>query len=367
MTRSSTLAATIILAAAVITLAAQNTQTVDVAPVVARGLARSRVLPGELLPFESVALSARVAGYVRDVLVDRGSLVSRGQVLATIDAPELLAHRAEAEAKLAQTRATHAEAEARLAALQSTSASLESAAKTEGAVAENELVQARKAVDAQAALVRAIDAQTAAAAAAVDAIKRLEAYLTLTAPFDGVITERNVHPGALVGPPGAASALLKLEQTRRLRLVVPVPEADVAGVTRGAAVTFKVPAHPSVDFHGKVARVGQSIDPRTRTMAIELDVDNTDSRLAPGMYPDVQWPIAGRDAALVVPRTSVVTTTERMFVIRVRDGKAEWVDVRRGTADKDVVEVFGALKPGDEVVVRGSDEIREGTRLTAHR
>jgi RND family efflux transporter MFP subunit len=290
-------------------------------------------------------------------------------VLLTIDAPELTAQQAEAEAKLAAVRAQQAEGQAKLVAAQNTYDSLKAASATKGAVAENELVQALKAADAVRAAVGALDAQVRAAQAVVQAQRQLQRYLSLTAPFDGVITERNVHPGALVGPQAGASALplLRLENVRRLRLVVAVPEADVAAITRGAEVEFTVPAYPGIVFHGRVARRSASIDPRTRTMAVELDVMNTDGRLAPGMYPDVRWPARSGAQSLVVPKTSVVVTTERVFVIRVRGDRAEWVDVKRGLADKDVTEVFGDLKAGDEVVVRGTDEIRQGSLVAPRR
>ena len=285
--------------------------TVDVTPVVSRPVAQTRSIAGELLPFESVAIHARVSGYVRSVSVDRGSQVKRGQTLALLDAPEILARRAEAEARLAAARSQLVEARAKLVALENTSASLKAASATAGAVSGNELVQAEQAVAAQQALMTALESQVGAATAAVDATRQQERYLTVVAPFEGVITERGVHPGALVGPQAgtAAPPLFRLEQTRRLRLVVAVPEAGLGLVTRGTSVDFSVPAHPGASFSAPVARIAGSVDPRTRTMAIELDVTNADGRLAPGMYPSVRWP-ARRDApSLLVPRTSVVTTT----------------------------------------------------------
>ncbi len=179
-----------------------------------------------------------------------------------------------------------------------------------------------------------------------------------------MITERYVHPGALAGPTsGSAGPLLRLEQQSRLRLVVAVPEADVAGIAGGATVSFTVSAYREETFHGVVARVARSIDPRTRTMPVELDVRNPGGRLAPGMYADVQWPVRRSRPALLVPPSSIVTTTERSFVIRLRNAKAEWVNVARGPAAGDLIEVFGPLRAGDEIVRRGSDEIREGTPL----
>jgi RND family efflux transporter MFP subunit len=312
---------------------------------------------------------ARVSGFVDRVLVDRGSEVRRGQTLVVVTAPELLAQQAEAEAKAAAVRAQQAEAQARIIGAQSTYEGLKAASATKGAVAANELVQAHKAVDALTATATALEAQVRAAEAFVQAQRQLQSYLQITAPFDGVITERNVHPGALVGPQAGAGAppLLRLENIHRLRLVVAVPEADIAAVARGTDVEFTVPAHPSVVFHGRVARLAGTVDPKTRTMAVELDVSNTGGKLAAGMYPDVRWPVRSSAQSLVVPKTSVVVTTERVFVIRVRGGHAEWVDVKRGVADKDAIEVFGDLKAGDEVMVRGTDEIRQGAAVTPHR
>ncbi|HEY6393265.1 MAG TPA: efflux RND transporter periplasmic adaptor subunit, partial [Bryobacteraceae bacterium] len=206
-----------------------------------------------------------------------------------------------------------------------------------------------------------------AAQAAVRASRDLERYLSVTAPFAGVITNRFVHPGALVGPGNdGAEGLLELQQVARLRLVVAVPETNVAGIVRGGHVSFTVPAYSGRTFSGVVARVSPAIDAKTRTMAVELDVQNGRGLLSPGMYPEVSWPVRGL-AALLVPATSVVTTTERTFVIRIREGRAEWVNVKRGAGEGDLVEVQGALHAGDVVVRRGTDEIREGSAVQAKR
>src|SRR5438270_9915884 len=107
-----------------------------------------------------------------------------------------------------------------------------------------------------------------------------------------------------------------------------------------------------------IARIAHSLDEKTRTENVELDVINRDGALSPGMYPTVSWPVRSQRPALLVPLTSVVTTTERVFVIRVRDGRAEWVDVREGPSAGDQVEVAGALQPGDLVIRRATDEMR---------
>jgi RND family efflux transporter MFP subunit len=192
----------------------------------------------------------------------------------------------------------------------------------------------------------------------------LQSYLNISAPFAGVVTERMVHPGALVGP-GNDSPLLVVQQVSRLRLVVPVPEEDVAGIVNGASVPFQVPATAERTYSGKIARISHTLDAKTRTMAVELDVMNPDGALAPGMYASVKWPVRRSRPALFVPKTSVVTTTERTFLVRDRGGKAEWVDVKKGVSDGDLVEVIGNLKAGDKVVRRATDEMRDGTPLQA--
>jgi len=176
------------------------------------------------------------------------------------------------------------------------------------------------------------------------------------------VTDRLVHPGALVGP-NSNSPLLIIQEVSRLRLVVAVPEENVGGIARGATVSFRVPAYAERMFSGTVARIPRALDPKTRSMPVELDVQNRDQLLAPGMYPTVNWPVRSSQQILLVPKTSVVTTTERTFVIRDKNGRAEWVDVRKGAADGDLIQIIGPLKAGDRVVKRATDEIREGTPL----
>jgi RND family efflux transporter MFP subunit len=342
--------------------ASAHAQTAAPAPVVSKPVSRTIDLPAEILPFLTVSLHAKVPGYVERVLVDRGSVVKQGDVLVALTAPELKTRIAEAESKVQAAESDRRQAEAQLAALQSTLDRLKKAAETPGAVAGNELMLAEKQVDSTQELVRSRRQATAAAQSLVQAQKELEAYLTITAPFDGVVTDRFAHPGALAGP-GADTALLIIQQVAHLRLVVPVPEEDVGGVAAGASVPFRVPAYPERKFSGTVARIAHVLDPKTRTMPVELDVSNPDGSLAPGMYPTVTWPVRHSRPALFVPKTSVVTTTERTFVIRSAGGRAEWVDVKKGAADGDLIEVIGNLHAGDTVVRRATDELRDGSPI----
>ena len=336
---------------------------VDVVRVVSKAVDRQVKLPGEFQPYLAVPIYAKVSGFVKSVNVDRGSVVRQGQVLATLEAPEMQAQVVEAQSKAQALELQRAEAAAKLASAQSTYERLKAASATPGVVAENDVVVAQKTMEAAQALVRSYEDSIKAAQAQVQAVKQLQQYLTIKAPFEGIITERNVHPGALVGPGTGATPLLRLHQVSRLRLVVAVPEALVGAMVKGARVSFTVPAYPGETFYGMLNLIAHDLDEKTRTMAVELDVRNADMRLGAGMYPEVQWPVRRPQPSLLVPPTAIVATTERTFVIRVRNGVAEWVNVARGARVGDLVEVFGALKDGDVIVRRGTDEIREGAKV----
>ena len=264
-----------------------------------------------------MSLHAKVAGYVKRVLVDRGSVVREGQPLVEITAPELQARIAEAQSKVQAAESDRLQAEAQLAAAQSTYERLKKAAETPGAVAGNEIVQVEKQVEAGQALVRSRQQASRAAEAAAEAQKNLEAYLRIAAPFEGVITDRLVHPGALAGP-AAGAPLLVLQQISHLRLVVPVPEEDVGGLVRLAqrlvprsrlsgACLFRdggadrPRSRPQDPHHAGRAGCGQ---PRWLARARHVSA--------------VAWPVRRSQPSLWVPRTAVVTTTERTFVIRDR-------------------------------------------------
>jgi membrane fusion protein, multidrug efflux system len=340
-------------------------QSSDLVAVVAKPVSRTIDLTGEIAPYLSVSLHARVQGYVDLILVDRGSVVKRGDLLAELSAPEMAAQIAQAQSRVQAAESERLQAEAQLSAAQSTSERMQRAAQTPGAIAGNEVIQAEKQVEVVKALLNSRQQAIRAAEATVRSLMDMQAYLKITAPFDGVVTDRMVHPGALVGP-GADSVLLVIQQVSRLRLIVAIPEEDVGGIVPGAKVNFTVPAHPERTYAGAVARIAQVLDQKTRTMPVELDVLNHDGSLAPGMYPTVKWPVQRTQPALFVPRTSIVTTTERTFVVRNQDGRAQWVNVRKLATEGDFVEVLGDLKAGDLIVRRATDEIREGTLLQTH-
>ena len=342
--------------------ASASAQPVRLVKVISKPVARTTELPGEFFPFFSVELHAKVTGYVEKVLVDRGSVVKEGQLLVQLSAPEMQARVSQAEAQVIAAESEQAQATAQLFAAESSYEKLQDAAKTPGTVAENDLIQAKQQQNAAQALVQSRQRTVESLKSNLKSQQDLVAYLRVTAPFGGVITTRYAHPGALAGP-GSDAALLQLDQVSRLRLAVAVPEAELEGVAKGVKVDFTVPAHPNRTFSGTIARQAHALDMKTRTMPVELDVRNTDGLLAPGMYPSVLWPVERAKPSLLVPATSLVTTTERLFVIRDDDGRAKWVDVRKGATVGNLIEVDGNLKAGDEIVEHATDEIREGTQI----
>jgi membrane fusion protein, multidrug efflux system len=341
---------------------------VEVVKVSSKTLSITVRLPGELQPYEAVAVFPKVTAYVDSIGVDRGSRVRTGQLMVRLVAPEVAAERAEAQSKLQAVEAQRAESEAKLNADQSTYDRLKSASATPGVVAGNDLEIAQRAVDADKARVQASRESAEAAKSALQSIAELEGYLHVRAPFDGVVTERNVHPGSLVGPASSASnsavPMVRVEKEDKLRLVVAVPERYAAGIGTASKVEFGVPAFPSQVFSGTVARIAHSVDVRTRTMPVELDVNNAAGHLSSGMFPEVLWPVRRTDPTLFVPVSAVARTTEATFVIRIRDGNTEWVNVQTGELDGKSIEVFGPLRDGDMVAARGTDELRPASHVT---
>ena len=368
-------------------------RTVVVTRVSLQLLKRNENLPADLLAYRDVAIYPKISGFVQWIGVDRGSVVKAGQTLIRLSAPEISAERAggqkeamaasderkEAQAELESVKEQQHEAEANLKAERDTYNRLNEASSYPGIIPKNDLEIAEQKALADEAKVKFYQKKRNALAARIQGAANkeksalesarsradIESYLRLTAPFDGLVTERNVHEGSFVNAPsdGKTQPLLRIQQRSLLRLVVPVPETELGTIAPGASVQFKVTAFAGETFVGIIRRIGGSVDLNTRTMPIELDVANASGRLAPGMYAEVSWPVRPRHASLLVPKTAVVKTTERTFVIRVKNGMTEWVDVKVGSPMGPLVEVFGDLADGDVIVVRGTDELRAGKKV----
>lgn len=341
---------------------------VSVTRVIAQRLSATVRLPAQLMPYEAVDVYPKVTGYVKWIKVDRGSKVRKGELIAQLEAPELMAQRAEADSKFQSAESQLAAGEAKLEADEATYQRMKAAAKTPGVVAPNDLEVAQKAAQSDQANVAALEKSVKAAQDALHAVTQLEDYLNITAPFDGQVTTRYVHPGALVGPaggPGAMTPIVRVQTLTRDRLVVPVPEYDVAGIPKGTEVAFTVPSFPGRIFKAPIARISGAVDIKTRTMPVELEVRDPSGELDPGTFCEVEWPVRRTYPTLFVPASAVASDLERTFVIRVRNDHTKWVDVKAGATSGRLVEVFGGLKEGDDVAVRGTNELPSGIRVKA--
>ncbi len=340
--------------------------TMSTVGVVSRKLQTTISLPAQLIPYESVDIYPKVTGFVETVTVDRGSRVRRGQLLVRLTAPELNSQRAQADAAVRTAQAQLAATQAKLASDHGTYLHMEAAAKTPGVLAENDVTVAGQTVSADQGSVQAAEQSVAAARDAARGVTQMESYLIITAPFDGVVTTRNLHPGALIGPasPGA-EPILQIIDDRRLRLVTPVPEAQVGEMKAGTPVSFAVPAYPGQSFKAPIERISREVSQTSRTMPVELDVLNRDGKLAPGSFATVSWPLERSYPTLFVPASAVTSDQQHTFVIRVTEGRAEWVTVQTGQTFNGEIEVFGDLKAEDQVVKVATDAIHSGDKVQA--
>ncbi|WP_091163065.1 efflux RND transporter periplasmic adaptor subunit [Mucilaginibacter sp. P25] len=330
---------------------AVETPTVQIVPVTKGRLSSNITIPGELIPYQQVDLYAKTNSYVKKLLVDIGSEVKQGQLLAVLEAPEINSQLAAAQSRIKQFEAVYFASKATYDRLVSTS-------KTPGTVSQNDLEQAEAKKNAD-------EANIDAAKSGLKEVSANLAYLEIRAPFDGVITSRNVNLGAYVGPGGKSTdPLFTVQDQGRLRLVVSVPEIYTGALSSKSEVNFTVRALPSQKFTAQVKRIAGALDEKLRAERLEMDVYNKDKKLLPHMFAEVSVPLPAGDSTYVVPKTAVATSTEKVFVIKVVDHKAVWVDVKKGLSNGDSIEIFGGdLKPDDKLVKAASDEIRNGSTL----
>lgn len=321
--------------------------TVPVFVLQADTLKKTVELPAELLPRERADLYARVQGFVRDMKVDIGSVVKKGQTLAVIEAPELNTRVAEARASLEAARAKWLSSRDTYERLYRASQ-----AKTPGIVAPVDLERSRRQAMADSA-------GWAAAQQQAQSYKEVSGYLYVTAPFDGIITDRKADPGALAG---ANALLLTIQDNRTLRLRVAVPEIYTAAAAPGRSISFRVDAYPARLFTAVPARKTGVIDPTTRTELWEFEAANGDRALKAGAFAYARIPLQRGGLSFIVPPSAIATTQERKFVIKVQQGKAAWTDVRQGMTTDKGVEVFGSLSAGDTLLVKATDERKPGSQ-----
>ncbi len=305
-------------------------------------------LPGELVAFQQVDLYAKIPGFVKELRADIGSEVNVGDLLVSLEAPELSSQLAAAESRLNSQEALYTASNANYNRLVETG-------KTPGTVSQNDLDQAnaKKSSDF---------ANLEASRAALKETGVIKGYLEIRAPFSGIITSRNANPGAYVGPNGKGSEfpLFTLQEQKHLRLAVAIPEAYTGFLRPGIELSFRVKSLPAESFKAQIKRMAGALDQRLRSEKIEMDIDNPDKKLLPGMIAELTIPLTSADSSFVVPKTAVVNSNEGLYLIQVVNNKAQRVAIKKGRDVNDKVEVFGDLKLNGEFVVKGSEEIRDG-------
>ena len=304
-------------------------------------------LPGELAPFEEVQLYPKVSGFVQQIYVDRGSKVKKGQLLARLEAPEITQQYAAASAK-------QREVMERLQYSQQAYKRLLEASKSSGAVAAIELEQAKSKLMSDSASYQSLHAEMAAA-------KQLAAYLEIRAPFEGVISSRTVPQGALVG--ANEKPLFTLAQQDRLRLTIAIPEKHAHGLTDSTEISYTISNYPDEVFKAKFSRSSGVLDKSLRSLMVEFDIDNQDRKLNGGEYVQATVKFNRKTPSLWVPTSSIVNAPSGVFVQKIENETVQRVVVKEGVRKENLTEIFGDLQEEDVIALKGSEELRDGTKV----
>ena len=326
--------------------------TVTVVQPKSEDIAEDVVLPGNTQAFNDTPIYARTNGYLKHWYVDIGTHVSQGQLLADIETPEI-------DQQLEQTRADLKNAQANEQLASVTAARWQNLLKT-NSVSQQETDQA---VSDLAAKQAAADSMTAN----VHRLEQLQSFEKIYAPFSGVITARNTDIGALInaGAGGTPQELFHMAAVNRLRVFVAVPEVDSATAENGAKATLTLDEFPGEEFQGTIVRNSDSIDLTSRTLNVEVDVDNPAGRIKAGAYtfvhlkrPDVR---PGLTHSFVIPANTLLFRSEGLRVGVVRNNHAELVPITIGRDYGSTVEAVTGLNPTDQVIVNPSDSLTTGT------
>jgi RND family efflux transporter MFP subunit len=362
-------------------LAAETQANSESSPVVtvvrvARSDTKSElVLPGNIQALTEAPVLARASGYLKQRYVDIGDHVRDGQTLAEIEAPELDQQIQQAKSARDQANSAAEQAEAALKQGQTNEALARVTAERwrnlagKGVVSrqENDTYQAQWAaqqanVEALGKAIAAAKSNAGAAQANLDRLNSLKDYLTVRAPFAGVITLRNVDTGALITE--GSTLLFRVAQAGRLRTYVNVPQSESASVRLGQPATLTVADLPGLKFPGTVTHTSNALDPATRTLLTEVQLVNPDTRLVPGMYAQVDLSVAQSQPSLTVKGDTLVVRADGPQVAVVdAGGKVHYARIRLGRDYGDHLEVLAGLEEGQQVVVNPSDLVREGARV----
>ncbi|WP_175879318.1 efflux RND transporter periplasmic adaptor subunit [Burkholderia sp. BCC0097] len=333
-------------------VAAQQALPVSVIVPGAAPADQTLTLPGSVAPYADASIYARTSGYIAHWSVDLGTHVKAGQTLAQISAPDL-------DAQLRQARADEASAQANYDYAKSTAQRWQDMLKTQSVSQQD--------TDTKVADMNAKRAMLASAQANVAHLAELVSYESVTAPFDGVITARNVDVGTLVtaggtpGSPGLSGELFHLEQTDTLRVFVDVPQDSATGVSTGTSVYLTTPQYPGRRFAAQVARSAGAIDPVTRTLRVEIDVDNRDGALMPGAYAQAHLVLPSAAPALELPVSALLFRPNGVTVATVgANGQTALKTVQIGRDFGTRVEIVAGLAATDRVIDNPGDAITAG-------
>jgi membrane fusion protein (multidrug efflux system) len=307
-------------------------------------------IPGELIPLERVEIRPKVNGYIKQLKVDIGSAVKKGEIIVAIDAPEI-------QSRLGEGKGRVNAAKAKYESTLDTYKRILEASETPGVVSASELQKARNQMLADSA-------DYEAQRFTYESYKQVGNYLVITAPFNGIVTQRNVHDGSYVGNPNE-KPIVVIEDNRKLRLRVAVPEALTGVALKENKVQFFTKGNPEKRFEAVLMRKSGSLDITTRTEIWEFEVDNKDNTLKAGAFANVNLNVSRAQPSFTVPFSAVVTTLERKFVIKLHRDSTRRVDVSQGINLSDRVEIFGSLKSGDTLILKANEEIKAGTKMYA--
>lgn len=304
-------------------------------------------LPGNTQPYIDTPIYARTSGYLKSWYFDIGAHVRKGQLLATIETPEL-------DQQLDQARAQLKNAQANLQLAQITAARWQHLLRT-NSVSQQETDQAVSDLASKQALVSSNEAN-------VRRLEQLQAYENIYAPFDGVITQRNTDLGDLIqaGENSPPRELFHLSSVSTLRVYIPVPEVYSEAIKTGEKVTLTLDEYPGQKFVGTLVRNSDAIDPATRTLNVEVDVANPDGRLRSGAYVFVHLTVPPVNGAVTIPSNTLLFRSEGLRVGVVRNGRAQLVPISIGHDYGSSVEVVSGLKPSDAVIVSPADSLENG-------
>lgn len=304
-------------------------------------------LPGNTQPYIDAPIYARTSGYLRKWFYDIGAHVRKGTLLAVIETPEL-------DAQLQQARAELKTAQANLQLAQVTAKRYQHLLLT-NSVSQQSTDEAVSDLAAKQAMVDSSQAN-------VMRLQQLQDYERVYAPFDGVITQRNTDLGDLIqaGQNTSSKELFHLASVSTLRVYIPVPEVDANAVTNGEKVTLTSDEYPGQSFAGTVVRNSDAIDPATRTLNVEVDVNNAGGKLQTGAYVFVHLTVPPVHGAVTIPATTLLFRSEGLRVGVVRDGHAELVPITIGHDYGSTVEVVAGLTPQDAVILNPSDSLESG-------